>query len=275
MEYGPVSMVIGGWRHGKPLSAELDEAADVAARHLEELSRMPDRTRIIASRGREKDVENAEASHLPPVFCHMCAAVEATGDSSLTPMAAVAGAIADLTVESLRSRGATKAFANNGGDIALEVGPGEKIVVGIVSSLATGKITHTLTLTGEEGIGGVATSGFGGRGFTKGVADAVAVLSRNARLADACATLVANATLIEAPEILQVKAETLDPQTDLAGQMVTKKVQPLSPALIDKALRGGRESALWLIEKGLIKGAFIFVQREMTVIPASLLFKTV
>lgn len=274
LEYGPINMVIGGWRQGKPLSAELDEAAAVAAHHLEELSRVPDRAGVpYFFWGKEH--KNPAVLHLPPVFSYMCAAVKATGDHSLTPMAAVAGAIADLTVEALRSRGATKAFANNGGDIAVQVGQGEKIVIGIVSSLATGKITHTLTLTSREYIGGIATSGLGGRGFTKGVADAVVVLAGNARLADACATLIANATLIETPEVLQVKAETLDPQTDLVGQMVTKEVQTLPPAMIEKALRGGKEFALRLIKKGLIKGAFIFVQRQMTVVPASLLAKTV
>lgn len=272
LEYGPINMVIGGWRRGEPLSAELDEAAAVAAHHLEELARVPNRARVPFSW--EKEHKNPTTLCLPPVFSYMCAAVKATGDYSLTPMAAVAGAIADLTIEALNSRGATKAFANNGGDIAVQVGQGEKIVIGIVSSLATGKITHTLTLTSRECIGGIATSGFGGRGFTKGVADAVVVLAGNARLADACATLIANSTLIEAPEVLQVKAETLDPQTDLAGQMVTNEVQTLPPAMIGKALRRGKESALRLINKGLIKGAFIFVQGQMTVVPTSFLAKT-
>ena len=271
LEYGPLNMVLGGWRRGEPLSAELDEAAAVAVHHLKELSRVPDRTGGALFSGEEQKA--SVISEPPPVFSYMCAAVEATGDHSLTPMAAVAGAIADLSVEALRTRGATKAFANNGGDIALEVGPGEKIVVGIVSSLARGKVTHTLTLTGEEGIGGVATSGYGGRGFTKGVADAVVILAGNARLADACATLVANATLVESPEVLQVKAETLDPQTDLVGQMVTKEVSALPPEIIKEALKRGEESALCLIEKGIIKGGFIFIQGEMMAVPALLLAK--
>ena len=189
-------MVIGGWRKGEPMFKELDEAAAAAAHHLEELSCVPDRTRI--PQAWENEHNNPAARHLPTVFNYMCAAVKATGDCTLTPMAAVAGAIADLTVDVLCSRGATKAFANNGGDIAVQVGGGEKIVTGIVSSLASGIITHTLTLTSREKIGGIATSGLGGRGFTKGVADAAVVLAANARLADACATHLANSTLIEA-----------------------------------------------------------------------------
>ena len=81
----------------------------------------------------------------------------------MTPMAAVAGAIADLTVEALEGWGATKAFANNGGDIAIKLTPEESTCIGIVSCLANGKISHKLTLTGRDGIGGVATSGLGGR----------------------------------------------------------------------------------------------------------------
>lgn len=269
LEYGPLNMVIGGWRRGEPLSAELDEAAAVAVHHLEDLSRVPDRTGVSLS-GEGKDKKTPVILDFPPVFSYMCAAVKATGDHSLTPMAAVAGAIADLTVEALSGWGATKAFVNNGGDIALEVGSEEKIVVGIVSSLARGEVTHTLALTSEECIGGVATSGYGGRGFTKGVADAVVILAGNARLADACATLVANATLVETPEVLQVKAETLDPQTDLVGQMVTKEVRVLPPKIVEEALKKGERAALRLFEKGLIKGSFIFIQGEMSVLPASL-----
>ena len=94
-------------------------------------------------------------------------------------------------------------------------------------------------------------------------------MAKNAGLADACATLVANATLVEAPGVLQVKAETLDPQTDLMGHMVTKEVQTLPPAIVEKALKRGKESALELIGKGLIKGAIIFVQEQMIVVPTS------
>lgn len=264
-------MVIGGWRRGEPLTTELEEAATVAVYHLGELARVPDRTRVPKSWVKEH--KDPAILPLPPVFYYMCTAVSATGDSSLTPMAAVAGAIADLTVEMLCSRGATKAFANNGGDIAITVGQGEKLVVGIVSSLATGTITHALTLTNMECVGGVATSGLGGRGFTKGVADAVVVLADNARLADACATLIANATMVDTPEVLQVKAETLDSQTDLVGQMVTKEVQSLPPAMIREALKKGEETALGLMNKGLVKGVFIFVQGQMTAIPKIFLDK--
>ena len=262
-------MVIGAWRSGEPMVEELEEAAAVAAHHLEELSPLPNRDRVPLTW--ENEHNNPAARHLPTVFNYMCAAVKATGDCNLTPMAAVAGAIADLTVDVLCGRGATKAFANNGGDIAVQVGQGEKIVTGIVSSLATGTITHTLTLTSRENIGGIATSGLGGRGFTKGVADAVVVLAANARLADACATHIANSTLIETPEVLQVKAETLDPQTDLSGQMVTKTVQPLPKPMILQALEKGEESAIRLINKDVIKGAFIFIQGQMLAVPTSFL----
>ena len=72
-------------------------------------------------------------------------------------MAAVAGAIADLTVEALEGWGAATAFANNGGDIAIKLTPEESACIGVVSCLANGKISHKLTLTWRDCIGGDAT----------------------------------------------------------------------------------------------------------------------
>ncbi len=266
-EHGPITMVIGGWRQGEPMRKELDEAAAIAARHLEELSHVPERGKLPLL-GINGHGDPAVASRrLPLVFRQMCRAVKATGDSTLTPMAAVAGAIADLAAEALLRRGATKAFVNNGGDMAVRVGPGEKLLVGIVASLSSGKITHILTLTNGEGIGGVATSGLGGRGFTKGVADAAVVLAENAGLADACATLLANSTFVNTPQVQQARAETLDPLTDLKGRMVTQAVHTLPGGVVLQALKQGSESARQLIEKEVIKGALIFVQGQMAAIP--------
>lgn len=255
------------------MSVELETAAAAAVHNLEELSSVLDRARVPISRKNED--HNSAHLYQPRVLSYMCEAVQAAGDLSLTPMAAVAGSIADLTVEVLSSRGATKAFANNGGDIAMMMTPEEQTSIGIVSCLANGKISHRLTLTGQDGIGGVAASGLGGRGLTKGLADAVVVLAENARQADACATLIANETFVESPEVLRVKAEILDPQTDLVGQMVTQKVHTLPPAVILKSLNQSREAALRLMDKSVIKGVYIFVQGQMAAVPESFPGKTI
>jgi ApbE superfamily uncharacterized protein (UPF0280 family) len=244
---------------------ELEAAAAAAVQNLEGLSHVLGQARVPISR------ENIESNYpclpQPLVLSYMFEAVRATGDLSLTPMAAVAGSIADLTVDVLIKQGATKAFANNGGDIAVKIAEDEKTEIGIISSLAAGRVTHSLAITGGDQIGGIATSGLGGRGLSKGVADAVVVLAENARLADACATVIANETFIDTPEVLQVRAETLDPQTDLVGQMVTKEVYNLPSVVIKKALKKGKESALSMIKKGIIQGAYIFVQGQMATVP--------
>lgn len=265
-------MIIGGWRRGKPMSIELEAAAAEAVHNLGELSRVLCQARIPISK--EKIESNYVCLPQPQVLSYMFQAVRATGDLSLTPMAAVAGSIADLSVEVLIEQGATKAFANNGGDIAVKMIEDEKTEIGIISSLATGKISHSFALTGYDQIGGIATSGLGGRGLSKGVADVVVVLAENARLADACATVIANETYVDTPEVLQVKAEILDPQTDLVGQMVTKEVYDLPSAAIRKALRKGKESAFRMIKKGIIQGAYIFVQGQMITVPEFFQTKT-
>jgi ApbE superfamily uncharacterized protein (UPF0280 family) len=258
-------MVIGGWRRGKPMSIELEAAAAAAVQNLEELSHVLGQARVPVSR--ENVGNNYVCLPKPRVLSYMSEAVLSTGDLSLTPMAAVAGSIADLTVEVLIGQGATKAFANNGGDIAVKMIEDEKTEIGIISSLATGRVSHSLTITGRDHIGGIATSGLGGRGLSKGIADAVVVLAENARLADACATVIANETYVDTPEVLQVKAEILDPQTDIAEQMVTKEVYNLPSVVIKKALKKGKESAMGMIKKGIIQGAYIFVQGQMATVP--------
>lgn len=262
LQFGPINMVIGAWHRGTLMQEEMKKAAEIAVYHLEELSCVLDKARIAyGTAAAEGDC--CPCRSRPRVLAYMCDAVRQAGDPSLTPMAAVAGAIADLTVEALERWGATKAFANNGGDIAIKLTPEESTCIGIVSCLANGKISHKLTLTGRDGIGGVATSGLGGRSLTKGIADAVVVLADNARLADASATLIANETLVETAEVIRVKAEFLDPQTDLQGQMVTQTVHSLPHRIIAEALERGKRSALQLLDRGVIKGAFIFVQGEM------------
>ena len=57
-------------------------------------------------------------------------------DRFITPMAAVAGAVADAVLAAmLRGRRLSKAFVNNGGDIAFQLAPGESLRCGLVADL--------------------------------------------------------------------------------------------------------------------------------------------
>ncbi len=110
------------------------------------------------------------------------------------------------------------------------------------------------------GIGGVATSGLGGRSFTKGIASAATVLSKRAALADAAATVVGNFTNVNDPNIIRSLAEKIYPDTDIPGEWVTIEAGNLSAAKIDEALRNGLSKASFLCQKGLIMGSLIAAQ---------------
>ena len=65
-----------------------------------------------------------------PVARRMAAAVRPHGDVFVTPMAAVAGAVADAALDAAtEDRGLEKAYVNNGGDIALHLTDGEAFTV--------------------------------------------------------------------------------------------------------------------------------------------------
>ena len=109
-------------------------------------------------------------------------------------MAAVAGTIADATADFLAESGLTRVIVNNGGDVAVRLAEGEKVSVGIRPDVNRPRVSHRLLLAPEMDIGGVCTSGLGGRSFTRGIASAATVFANRAAIADAAATAVANAT---------------------------------------------------------------------------------
>ncbi len=185
------------------------------------------------------------------------------GDSDLTPMAAVAGTIADATADFLAESGLTRVIVNNGGDVALRMNRGEQLYVGIRPDVNLPRVSHRLLLRYEEEVGGICTSGLGGRSFTRGVASAATVFADRAAIADAAATSIANATFIKAPGVRRQLADKIDPDTDLKGIEVTTSVGSLSEDEIDTALEQGIARTEELIGRGLIKGACVAVKSRM------------
>ncbi len=118
-------------------------------------------------------------------------------------------------------------------------------------------------------MGGVATSGFGGRSLTKGWPTATC-LAQSAALADAAATAVANATYVDHPAVVRCPAEELDPLTDLAGQLVTRRVGELEPGAVAAALAAGLARARALLARGTIAGALISLRGRVVMIPPGL-----
>lgn len=193
------------------------------------------------------------------VALEMLTSVAMVGDQDLTPMAAVAGTIADWVADHLAERGMTRVIVDNGGDIAIRLQEGETVRVGLRAGLADPEIRHVLVLEGCVSGWGVATSGLGGRSFTRGIALAATVLAKSASLADAAATAVANATWVPCAEVRQVRAGDLDPDSDIAQLPVTVEVGDLSREVASRGLAQGLNRASALLDKGVIIGAFLAV----------------
>lgn len=202
--------------------------------------------------------EIEESPALPAVVQAMIAATRATGEREVTPMVCVAGAIADAAADAAAAAGAQVVTVNNGGDIALRLAPGQRLRVGLHSGLAGGRVAATLEVSAADCIGGICTSGLGGRSLTRGIASAVTALAPRATAADAAATLIANRTFVPHPGVIQAPACTVDPGTDLRDLPVTVSVAPDLPAAVwDEALRRGVAEAERL--RPGIYGAVLFV----------------
>lgn len=178
-------------------------------------------------------------------------------DRFLTPMAAVAGAVADEILEILvASGGLARVFVNNGGDIAIHLSPGTSWRLGLVDRPDRPSLFGSAVLRSSDGVGGVATSGWRGRSFSLGIADATTVLASSAAEADAAATLVANALDLPGhPAIIRVPARDLQPDSDLGERLVTRAVGALTPGEIEAALDRGVALAEELCRRNTISAA--------------------
>ena len=159
----------------------------------------------------------------------------------ITPMAAVAGSVADAVLRAMTDAAALdRAHVNNGGDIALHLAPGHTYAIGLVDR----PDRPTLLPTRIEASGGIATSGWRGRSFSRGIADAVTVLAGDAATADAAATVIANAVDLPGhPAIARRPASDLQPDSDLGPRLVTTGVGALTPGEVGIALDRGADRA--------------------------------
>lgn len=186
----------------------------------------------------------------------------------ITPMAAVAGAVAEEVLDALLAHGGiAKAYVNNGGDIALHLGPGHHYALGIVDRPEAPRLAATARIAAGSGIGGIATSGWRGRSFSLGIADAVTVLAGSASAADAAATIIANA--VDLPghaAISRVPACSRQADSDLGERLVTVGVGRLDTADIDWALASGRACAQSLVAARRIDAAALFLEGRVATV---------
>src|SRR6266403_4569010 len=207
-----------------------------------------------------------------PIARRMVAAVRPYASGTfITPMAAVAGAVAEEILEAMTTAAElSRAYVNDGGDIALHLSPGEKFVVGMVERPDRASLFGTTTIDFAQPIRGIATSGWRGRSFSLGIADAITVLADTAAMADAAATVIANAVDLPGhPRVGRVRACELAPASDLGERMVTQSVGELTRGELGDALEAGIRVAESLRGAGLIRAAALNLQGETRVIGAA------
>jgi len=202
-----------------------------------------------------------------PVARRMWAACHPFRSEFITPMAAVAGAVAEEIIACYQRPGVRRAWVNNGGDIALHLASEECLRVGLCADVAGLRgdehglqVDATFTVQAAMPVRGVATSGWRGRSFSLGIADSVTVLARTASEADAAATVIANAVNLRDPRIQRRPACELKDDSDLGAIPVTVDVPPLEPALVQRAIEAGLARARGLQAAGLVHDVAIVCQ---------------
>ncbi len=253
--YGPTSMVVMADKDGSPLTDLCCEAYAVINAALEEITASLSYLRLYP-----KQIQRGLLTGLPG---RMLAGVVAVGEPTLTPMATVAGAVSDTVADWLVSQGASRAMVNNGGDVALRLAPGTEVKLGIMSSLQLGVIDRSLTIRAEDGIGGVATSGLGGRSLTRGIAQGVSVFSATCILADALATHLANCSYVKSEHVSVAKAGQVDPGSDIKDLDVVIGVNKLDGREVKQALNQVKREAVRQKKKGNLIAACCRVQETM------------
>ena len=189
-------------------------------------------------------------------------------EAFITPMAAVAGAVAEEILGAMTEAARlARAYVNDGGDIALHLGEGEEFTVGMVERPERPSLFGAAKVRSSDRVRGIATSGWRGRSFSLGIADSVTVLAESAAAADAAATVIANAVDLPGhPGIVRVPARELAPDNDLGERLVTQGVAELSDADIDLALGRGVNTGKSLVRRGLICAAALRLQGETRVL---------
>jgi ApbE superfamily uncharacterized protein (UPF0280 family) len=198
-----------------------------------------------------------------PVAKRMVAAAWPHRAVFITPMAAVAGAVAEELLEALvHGRELEKAYVNDGGDIALHLAGKALFDVGVAADPDGLRPDAHLKIQAGDPVRGLATSGWRGRSQSLGIADSVTVLARTASMADAAATMIANAVNVEHPAIRRLPAREVKEDSDLGNLPVTVAVGALPGSSVDAALEAGLHAARQLEKEGLVFDALVSLQSQ-------------
>jgi ApbE superfamily uncharacterized protein (UPF0280 family) len=261
LNHGPIDLVI---------SAD-GEAADVRRAYQVAAAMFPN---ILPELVAKLSVLRAPLSETKPVVMNpiarrMVDAVWPYRDVFVTPMAAVAGAVAEHVLELMvETAPLRRAIVNNGGDIAIYLAEGQSVRAGVVGDLSLPRMDATIEIANSDPVRGIATSGWRGRSQSLGIADSVTVLAPSAAMADAAATMIANAVNVDDPAIERLPACAVRDDSDLGGLAVTVAVGLLPSQKVALALENGIRRAVELQARGLIAAAYLQLQDQVRVVAA-------
>lgn len=265
LQHGPIDLVIGA--EGAP--AAVDDAHRAAWQAFDGL--LPGLVAHLALLRRELPIRTCAAYDPGPMGAApaddvariMLAACAPYRDRRVTPMAAVAGSVAARMAAVYAAAGVRRAWVNNGGDIAVHLAPGESVRIAIADGRPADR---PVTIAFHDPVRGVATSGWRGRSFSLGIADAVTVLAADAAGADVAATLIGNAVDVAGAPVRRTAARALSPDSDLGDRPVTVAVGRLTDAQCDAALAAGAALARDWVRAGRIVAVRIALQSRVATV---------
>jgi ApbE superfamily uncharacterized protein (UPF0280 family) len=258
LQDGPIDLIVEA--NGK--GADVRSAYDAAARRFTGL--LDELCAELAELRKAADPRHCCLNGIVARRMHAAVAPFAA-ECFITPMAAVAGSVAEEILAAMQNAAQLRrAYVNNGGDIALHLEASEQFGVGLMDRPDRRGVMRTITIDAGDPSRGIATSGRHGRSFSLGIADAVTVLAGTASQADAAATIIANAVDLPGhPAVVRCPANSLQPDSDLGPRLVTRDVGRLARGEIRMALAAGEAVARKLLAAGLIDGAALCLFGEM------------
>ena len=251
LQHGPIDLIVTADGSSAARARAFQRAREALEPVLEDLVRELGELRRPAN-----EVSVVEG----PVARRMVAVTDWFTGRFVTPMAAVAGAVADHVLSIAMDEELSRLTVNNGGDIAFALRRGAVTTVGVVISPSGGRLEGKMTIHESSPVRGVATSGWRGRSFSLGVADAVTVLAKDAATADIAATVIASAVdLPTHPAVQRRPARRLDASSDLGDRLVTTNVGFLAERDRRRALAPGVDLANELIDQGVVVAVLLVV----------------
>ena len=183
LQHGPIDIVAEAFGEAAEVSTAYRQAGACFATILDDLVAELDLLR--------RPLGESRPALRGPVARRMLGACWPHRAQFVTPMAAVAGSVADEVLAAMHGRvpSLSRAYVNNGGDIAVHLSPGTSVAAGVVNDPDRPGLDDRIVLNADRPARGMATSGWRGRSLSFGIADAVTVLAKSAAGADAAATL--------------------------------------------------------------------------------------